>query len=792
VEPVAGVAAGEAFPPKGGGSFRASAALLAGAVLILTFLPLLRGWHAVPFHLLAPPFTGGNPAAARDLPPALRHLPGDDPTGVLLDYPGALHTARRLRRGEVPWWNPLAGTGRAWIGNGQVFPFSPFLLPFVAAPSPHTYSLGLVLLALYSLFFAHAFFREGGMAQPAAVLGALLWTFSPFACTTWSMSSVWAFWCFPAAALGALRALRTQSLLAWAFTGAALALASLSGQPETALLLALGVPLLFLFHPFAPRSRRGWLGLALSAFAAVLLSAPQWAPLLDTALRYSSYKGAGLARALELAHSPSSFFDPSSSVFLPPFLWAGALLAFTRRPLRWEVKAAAAGSLLCLLQSVPLLNATLPLRLIRLGGLIPPLHADELAVVPLSVLAAFGFAEILPGEEGGRAGAAWRRGALLLWTALTLWALLRRAQVPGAPRLGLLWLGGLLLIGAALLGPKVPLRRRGPLLSALALGGALLPTALAGFRYPGFSPAASPRWALPPGEAQSGPAPPTRFWAPSSPRTGAPLLTPNLNLLSDLPDLRTASVFHPPGALPLAHAFGPGGHLGHLFLGWPAAPKELLSFLNVGWVLVPGEGGEVRALRLEPGPRAFLCTDVLAVSREEEALKAFKRLLAEGNLHRTAVVLGAPPFPAEGREPLPPGAALRWLRYDPERLEVEASAPGPAFLVLLDAFDPRWKAEVDGRPAPLYRTDVAFRGISLPAGAHRVVLRFEPALGRWGITAGAAAWGLLLGWALWTRRRRRRGSPPPLRGAAVPPDRGSGPAPRGPGPGPAGPPAGPP
>ncbi len=331
---VAGKPEGEGSSRRGGLSPEAAAGLLAGAVLVLHFLPLLWGWHAVPFHLLAPAFTGGNQAAARHLPPALRHLPGDDPTGVLLDYPGAHYTAQRLRRGEIPWWNPLAGTGRAWTGNGQVFPFSPFLLPFVAWPSPHTYSLGLVLLALYSLVSAFAFFRESGAPSPAAALGAFLWTFSPFACASWAMSSVWAYWCFPAAAAGTSRALRTGSLFAWAAAGAASALMALSGQPETAFLLALGLPLLFLFHPTAPRSARGWLGLSLCAAAAVLLSAPQWAPLLDTALRYSSYKGAGLAHALNLAHSPLSFLDPSSSVFLPPFLWAGVFLALTRRPLR--------------------------------------------------------------------------------------------------------------------------------------------------------------------------------------------------------------------------------------------------------------------------------------------------------------------------------------------------------------------------------------------------------------------------------------------------------------------------
>lgn len=779
--------------PESGRFRRALWRLLPGAALVLTFLPLLWGWHAVPFHLLAPSFTGGRQAAARSLPPLLRHLPGDDPTGVLLDYPDALYTAQRLRRGEVPWWNPLAGTGRAWTGNGQVFPFSPFLLPFVAAPSPRTYSLQWVLLALFSLVFAHAFLREAEVSPPGAALGALLYTFSPFACASWTMSSVWAYWCFPAAAAGTLRALRTGSFFHWAAAGAALALTALSGQPETAFLLGMGVPLLFLFHPVAPRRLRGWAGLALCAAAAALLAAPQWAPLLDTALRYSSYKGAGLSGALNLAHAPSSFFDPSSTVFLPPFLWAGALLALGRRPLGGPARASLSALLLCLLEAVPGVNALLPFRILRAGGIIPPLHVDELAVVPLAILAALGFAGLL-GRRGGDPPlpAALRGTALALWGILTAWALLQRAALPGAPLLGTLWMVLLFGLGAILLTIQQDPKRISLLMGVLALLGALLPQALSGFRYPGFSPAASPRWTLPRGAAGAEEGAPARIWAPASPRTGAPLLAPNLNLLSGLPDLRTASVLHPPGTLPLAHTFGPGGHLGHLFLCWPEAPRGLLEFLNVGWVLVPGEAGGVGVLGLDAGPRAFLCGEVLSASGEEKALEVFGRLLSEGRLYDSAVALGAPPSLAGGCRPPAPGAFLRWIEDLPERLVLEVSAPRPAFLVLLDAYDPRWKAEVDGRPTALYRTDVAFRGVPLPAGSHRVVLRFEPVWSRRGVTAGVAAWGLFLGWALWRRLGRRQDPPPPPPGDAPPRDRDAGTAPEGHAPGPEGPPAGPP
>jgi uncharacterized membrane protein YfhO len=63
--------------------------------------------------------------------------------------------------------------------------------------------------------------------------------------------------------------------------------------------------------------------------------------------------------------------------------------------------------------------------------------------------------------------------------------------------------------------------------------------------------------------------------------------------------------------------------------------------------------------------------------------------------------------------------------------------------VLVDAYDPDWKATVDGRPEALLRANVAFRALPLEAGEHRVEMRYRPrsvVLGLW-ISALAALAG---------------------------------------------------
>jgi hypothetical protein len=61
---------------------------------------------------------------------------------------------------------------------------------------------------------------------------------------------------------------------------------------------------------------------------------------------------------------------------------------------------------------------------------------------------------------------------------------------------------------------------------------------------------------------------------------------------------------------------------------------------------------------------------------------------------------------------------------DRMRLEVELDAPG--MVVAVDAWDPGWRAWVDGRPAPVLRANGAFRAVLVPAGRHVVEMRYRP------------------------------------------------------------------
>jgi hypothetical protein len=150
-------------------------------------------------------------------------------------------------------------------------------------------------------------------------------------------------------------------------------------------------------------------------------------------------------------------------------------------------------------------------------------------------------------------------------------------------------------------------------------------------------------------------------------------------------------------------------------------------------------------------PRAFFVGRARAVSTEEEARAL---LTSEGFDPRREVVLEA----GEGLGAMGEGAPFRpatVTRYENERVEVEVSAPGPGWLVLLDRWAPGWTATLDGAPAPILRADYLFRAVAVPGGRHGLVFEYRNAAFQWGLGLSALGVAAALGAALSLWRARR-------------------------------------
>jgi hypothetical protein len=144
----------------------------------------------------------------------------------------------------------------------------------------------------------------------------------------------------------------------------------------------------------------------------------------------------------------------------------------------------------------------------------------------------------------------------------------------------------------------------------------------------------------------------------------------------------------------------------------------------------------------DPLPRAFMVQNSL-VRDDETALDA----LAQPQLALNQTVVLAPSATARSLYRPDAGAPetseVRVSSYEAERVVVDVNSQQPGYLVLLDAFYPGWKAEVDGVEVPIERADYFFRAVYLNSGQHTVVFRYDPGSFRLGLAVSLASFGLV-------------------------------------------------
>jgi len=156
-------------------------------------------------------------------------------------------------------------------------------------------------------------------------------------------------------------------------------------------------------------------------------------------------------------------------------------------------------------------------------------------------------------------------------------------------------------------------------------------------------------------------------------------------------------------------------------------------------------------------PRAYAVTDIIGSTSEDAILAAMGTPAFVPHEVGASTEAGA-----EGHYPGSWSTVIRWLRDDPDRLALDVMAPAPAFLVVADAFFPGWSATLDSDRVPVYRVDHLLRGVKVPAGRHRITMRYEPA--GWRVATvvtrtGFAVWiALAAAWLAAAGRDRRRRS----------------------------------
>lgn len=143
-------------------------------------------------------------------------------------------------------------------------------------------------------------------------------------------------------------------------------------------------------------------------------------------------------------------------------------------------------------------------------------------------------------------------------------------------------------------------------------------------------------------------------------------------------------------------------------------------------------------------PRAFLINQVVIADSTEDIFNLYRS--RDFNFSKTAVLESPLDYPLDPRA----GGTVKWTAREPDHLALNVETNGRQLLVLSEVYYPSgWTATVDGKLTPILKTDYLFRGIVIPAGAHRVELTFDPLTARSGNAFRRIAEILILAALLW-------------------------------------------
>jgi uncharacterized membrane protein YfhO len=153
--------------------------------------------------------------------------------------------------------------------------------------------------------------------------------------------------------------------------------------------------------------------------------------------------------------------------------------------------------------------------------------------------------------------------------------------------------------------------------------------------------------------------------------------------------------------------------------------SPLINNLNVEYILsrdvmdttqfkeVHQEGTTKVYKNINASPRAYFVRDVYSYDTEQEELDAITQI----DFSLSAIV-----EPKMRSRTFATGSAVI-KQYDNNRVVINTVTNGDGFLVFMDTFYPTWSVTIDGKEVPMYRTNVAFRGVEVPKGSHTVIFK---------------------------------------------------------------------
>ncbi len=150
----------------------------------------------------------------------------------------------------------------------------------------------------------------------------------------------------------------------------------------------------------------------------------------------------------------------------------------------------------------------------------------------------------------------------------------------------------------------------------------------------------------------------------------------------------------------------------------------VVNMLNAKYIIQANQKGEQVAI---PNPEALgNCWFVKSVMYKKSPLDVMNALTTL-NTKDSAVVEDADKANVKYDEAIDSAAKITLVKNDNDFVEYASNAGTAKFAVFSEVYyNAGWKAYIDGKEATIIKTNYALRGLSVPAGNHKITFEFKP------------------------------------------------------------------
>ena len=141
---------------------------------------------------------------------------------------------------------------------------------------------------------------------------------------------------------------------------------------------------------------------------------------------------------------------------------------------------------------------------------------------------------------------------------------------------------------------------------------------------------------------------------------------------------------------------------------------------------------DIKIYRLDSSTRAGLASEIMITPDTWDGHEAALDILRDNPI--TLVLHDAPIL--EGTS----SGSVEIMEYTDTRVHMSVNSEEATYLYLADAYYSGWRATVNGEDRPVYRANVMFRAVAVPAGESDVIFEFVPRLWYFAMGVGGVVW----------------------------------------------------